>query len=114
MRLLAAKAREEKLSVANEIKRTETTESVRLSRDSESARDSESSKFGSLNVHGANANLSVAEREELRRQLAKESEKKFDYREWEPNNVPNTLKEWKDDISEKNCTWTRNRQQEYK
>lgn len=77
LRALAAKAREEKLSVANEIKRTETTESVRLSRDSESARDSESSKFGSLNVHGANANLSVAEREELRRQLAKESEKEI-------------------------------------
>lgn len=77
---LAAKAREEKLSVANEIKRNDTKGSARLTGSEETARDSESSessKFGSLKVHGANANLSVAEREELRRQLAKESEKEI-------------------------------------
>lgn len=72
LRALAAKAREEKLSIANEINKTAGHRHEIISQAQE---ESSSSKFGSLKVHGATANLSVSEREELRRQLAKESEK---------------------------------------
>ena len=81
LRALAAKAREEKLAIANEIVRSKHDESDRdRSRDRRDRRnysDDEDSKYGSIKVHGANANLSVREREELRRQMAKEGEKEI-------------------------------------
>ena len=78
LRALAAKAREEKLSIASEIDKTKRYESseIRHSRDSKDD-DADNSKFGSLKVHGAHSNLSVSAREEVRRQLAKESDKEI-------------------------------------
>lgn len=77
LRALAAKAREEKLNAAQEINRERS-----IDRTSDRAREDRdygdgSSKFGPLKVHGANANLSVSEREELRRQMAREAEKEI-------------------------------------
>lgn len=78
LRALAAKAREEKLSIEKDITRTKRYESSYDNYKGYESRDtSDSSKFGPLKVHGASANLSVSEREELRRQLAKESEKEI-------------------------------------
>lgn len=75
LRALAAKAREEKLAIANQIIRSKRDEID--SRDYDRDSTDQNSKFGSIRVHGANANLSVREREELRRQMAKESEKEI-------------------------------------
>ena len=47
----------------------------RSSRDNSASIDQ--SKFGNLRVHGATANLSIKEREELRREMAKAGEKEI-------------------------------------
>lgn len=81
LRALAAKAREEKFAIANEIIRSKHDEIDDRHRDLDDydrdSTDQKNSKFGSIRVHGANSNLSVREREELRRQMAKEGEKEI-------------------------------------
>jgi SNW domain-containing protein 1 len=79
LRILASKAREEKYAIANEIIRSKHDEIANRDHDRDYERDSSDrdSKFGSIRVHGANANLSVRERENLRRQMAKEGEKEI-------------------------------------
>lgn len=82
LRALAAKAREEKLAIANELRKShrdreyESESGDREESQYHSHRDSES-KYGPIKVHGADSNLSVRDREELRRQIAKEGEKEI-------------------------------------
>lgn len=76
LRSLAHKAREEKAAIAAQISHSRESEG----RDSGHGRapsPSRESKFGPLRVHGAEQNLSVAEREELRRQVARQQERDF-------------------------------------
>lgn len=82
LRSLAQKARDEKAAVAAEIKRShrEEEDTGRYRDDSTTAEEEEEeeeSKFGPMRVHGAQKNLSVREREELRREMAKQQEKDF-------------------------------------
>lgn len=77
LRALAAKAREEKLAAANEIVRDRSGRDYRDRDISNNQSNNHLSKFGPLKVHGANANLSIQEREGLRRQMAREGEKEI-------------------------------------
>ena len=91
LRALAAKAREEKFAVANEISRHckieneieiegNTNRNRNRNREQEHKQEQEHDhhdKFGKLTVHGATANLSIKEREGLRREMAKAGEKEI-------------------------------------
>lgn len=105
LRALAAKAREEKLAVANEIRRESDD---RDRRDHSERRDryedsrSSESRYGPIKVHGADANLTVREREELRRQMSKEGEKEIRLARMGPEQRAKYLERMENrDISEK-------------
>ncbi len=77
LRALAQKAREEKASLSNNRAR-EYNDREREAEVSEVSEEEEESKFGPIRVHGAEKNLSLKEREELRRQMSRQHER--DYR----------------------------------
>jgi SNW domain-containing protein 1 len=75
LRALAQKAREEKAALAGA---SQGREAALEESDSLDGEDTEESKFGPIRVHGAEKNLSLKEREELRRQMSRQHER--DYR----------------------------------
>ena len=119
LRALAAKAREEKVAIANELNnsRNHHREDYRRDndkdrgrshdRDYKDRRDDENnfateSKFGPMKVYGANANLSIEQREELRRHMAKEGEKEIRLARMGPEQRAKYLEKMENrDISEK-------------
>ena len=78
LRALAQKAREEKAALAAASRATEASGSESQDDDHYSNDEEEESKFGPIRVHGAEKNLSLKEREELRRQMSRQHER--DYR----------------------------------